>query len=104
MNEAAITKAVLDHWRKCGLPNTLVASIPNMGSRGQYGLTKGLPDLLVLKPNGFVGFLELKTEKGRLGPNQKWFAELCAVTEQNYACTFGREDPIAKLREWGVVK
>jgi hypothetical protein len=104
MTEAQITKAVMDYWRKAGMPNTLVAAIPNMGAMGQYGLTRGLPDLLVIRPNGFTGFIELKADKGKLSAHQQAFADLCGVCEQNYAVTYGRDEPIAVLKEWGVLR
>lgn len=103
-SEASITRAVMDHWRKPGLPNTLVASIPNMGARGQYGLTKGLPDLMVLGDFPGVGFIELKAEKGRLSPAQIEFQSLCRTLGIEHRVTYGREEPIAVLEEWGVVR
>lgn len=37
----------------------------------------GVPDRIVLLPGGVVGFVELKTETGRLAPIQKaWLAKL----------------------------
>jgi hypothetical protein len=104
MTEAQITKAVLAHWRALGLPGTLVASIPNMGARGQYGLTKGLPDLLVLSPELPVGFIELKAEKGRVRPEQQDFASMCAALEIHHAITRGRDEPIRILEQWNVVR
>ena len=103
MTEAQITKAVMDHWRTCGLEKTLVASIPNMGARGQYGLTKGLPDLLVITPGG-VGFIELKTEKGRPTKEQQAFKVLCISNEIRHSITYGREQPIKILEHWGAVR
>ncbi len=64
--ETAIQTAVVSHWRTLGLPDTLVAAIRNAGSMSQPGLTKGLPDLLVMGPdvvNRFT-FIELKRERG----------------------------------------
>ena len=103
ISEKAITKAVIDHWRAFGVPGTLVAAIPNMGAMGQYGLTKGLPDLLVIGPMG-AGFLELKIETGKRTGAQVEFADLCWKHGVNYWCCYGRDDPIAKLKEWGVIK
>lgn len=104
MTEAQITDAVISHWRQCGLKGTLVASIPNMGSRGQYGLTKGLPDLIVLSPELPVGFIELKTDKGRIRQEQESFAALCDSLEIHHAITRGRDEPIRILEQWGVVR
>ncbi len=103
MTEAQITKAVMDHWRSFGLPRTLVASIPNMGARGQYGLTKGLPDLIIITPDG-VGFIELKTVKGKPTKEQMAFKTLCVANGIRHSITYGRDQPIEMLEHWGAVK
>jgi hypothetical protein len=102
--EKAIHAAVIDHWRTAGFPGTLVATIPNEGAFGQPGLTKGLPDLLVLSPELPVGFIELKADKGKLSPDQEAFAAMCAAMEIHHAVTYGRDEPIRSLEAWGVVR
>lgn len=104
MKEAQIHKAVIDHWKATGLPGTLVATIPNMGAMGQYGLTRGLPDLLVLSPELPVGFIELKSQKGKPSADQLAFANLCFAMEIPFSMTFGRDEPIRVLEQWGVVR
>ncbi len=102
LKESNIHKAVIDHWRKCGKPKTLVATIPNMRAHGQYGLTKGLPDLIVIGP-GLHGYIELKTETGSLSQPQRDFQDLCAAVGIPFAVTYGRDEPITVLRDWGIV-
>lgn len=102
MRESQITRAVIEHWKKLGVPGSLVASIPNQLSHGQYGLTKGLPDLLVIGPNG-VSFLELKTDNGKLSEAQVTFKELCEKRGIPMTVTYGRDEPIRALEAWGVV-
>lgn len=104
MTEAEITRAVMQHWKALGQPNTLVASIPNMGARGQYGLTKGLPDLLVMGPSLPVGFIELKTEKGTIKEAQLAFKDHCEALNIPHAITRGRDQPIRLLEQWGIVR
>ena len=104
MTEAQITRAVMAHWRTLGQPNTLVASIPNMGARGQYGLTAGLPDLMVIGPWLPVGFIELKTDTGRVRDAQQAFADHCKRLNIPHAITRGRDEPIEILKSWGIVK
>lgn len=105
--EKAIQAAVLAHWSVLGQPNTLVAAIPNAGAMGQPGLTAGLPDLLVLGPSlpGGVAFIELKRdERAHVSDAQLAFSHLCALLGVRYAIVYGRDEPIAILEAWGVVK
>ncbi|GMB80523.1 hypothetical protein NN6n1_13050 [Shinella zoogloeoides] len=102
LKESKIHKAVVEHWMKCGRPNTLVATIPNMGAMGQFGLTKGLPDLLVIGP-GIHGYIELKTEVGKLTAPQRDFEALCHKHNVLFAVTHGRDEPISLLKRWGIV-
>lgn len=104
MREADIAKAVMQHWRAAGMPGTLVASIPNMGSMGQYGLTAGLPDFIVMGPALPVGFIELKTERGRISEAQLRFKDICEQLHIPHAITRGRDEPIALLEQWGIVR
>lgn len=112
-SEKAITAAVLQHWKAVGRRDTLVASIPNQWAHGQAGLTRGLPDFLVMGPDippggdaetgGCVGFIELKTDDGVCSPAQIEFRALCKRLGVAHAFTFGRDQPISVLREWGVI-
>jgi hypothetical protein len=107
--EAAIQSAVLAHWRVLGEPDTLVACIPNAGALGQAGLTAGLPDLMVIGrgvPGSCrVGFIELKRDgRSPLSAAQGEFASLCAKLDVPFTVCRGRDEPIACLEEWGVVR
>lgn len=104
MKEAQIHKAVIDHWKAFGKPDTLVATIPNMRAFGQHGLTKGLFDLLVISPSLGTGFIELKPKGGKLSTDQLWFFELCNRAEIPVAVTYGRDEPIRVLENWSVVR
>jgi hypothetical protein len=104
MRESDIQSAVCQHWRMFGLPHTLVAAIPNEAAKGQAGLTKGLPDLLVIGGRVRIGFMELKTATGRLSLEQKTFRALCSFVSIPFVDTYGRDEPIAILESWGVVR
>jgi hypothetical protein len=107
-SEAAITMAVLQYWLTLGLPNTLVAAIPNAFAHGQPGLTKGLPDLMVIGPRvpGQIAFMELKRDvaSSKLSDAQSEFQRLCHRLGIEHAVAIGRDQPIAILQAWGVVK
>src|ERR1700733_3184699 len=98
--EAQIQSAVIQHWRIFGLPNTLVASIPNAKAHGQSGLTKGLPDLLCIGPYG-VGLIELKTRSGRPSKHQLHVLGICEMRGVLWEVTSGRDEPISVLEKWG---
>jgi hypothetical protein len=105
--EGAIQAAVVEHWVKLGLPDTLVAAIPNANAHGQPGLTKGLADLIVLGPRvpGGVGFMELKRRSSsRVSDEQVDFGDLCARLGVTYRLAVGRDEPITILEAWAVVR
>jgi hypothetical protein len=105
--EKAIQAAVVDHWRMLGQPDTLVAAVPNQFAHGQPGLTKGVPDLIVLGPRvpGLAAFIELKRETSSpVSDPQHDFAGLCAKLGVAYALCVGRDEPIKLLEHWGVVR
>jgi len=106
IRETAIQAAVIDHWRKLGEPDTLVAAIPNAGALGQAGLTAGLFDLICIGPRipSRIGFIELKTDKGKASPAQDKFKALLLRHDISYALTFGRDQPIEVLEAWHLVK
>jgi hypothetical protein len=104
MSEAAITKAVLAHWRARGVAGSLVASVPNMGARGQYGLTPGVFDLIVIAPGLPCAFLELKTETGKLSEHQRAFGELCTKAGVLNAVAYGLDQALDVLSAWGVIR
>ena len=106
LRESQIQRAVIDHWRKLGEPDTLVAAIPNAGALGQAGLTAGLFDLLCIGPYvpGRLGFIELKTDTGKTSEAQEAFKALLIHHDISYAIARGREQPIQVLEMWGLVK
>lgn len=100
--ESAIQAATLEHWLTLGLPNTLVAAIPNAFAHGQPGLTKGLPDLMVLGPRVpcGVGFIELKRDKDSpVSDAQRGFGSLCAALGIPYALCVGRDEMLSIPRK-----
>lgn len=103
--EKLIQAAVLTHWRNFGLPNTLVAAIPNQFSHGMAGLTPGLADLLILAPGLPVGFIELKRDlSSQISDAQREFGALSARLGVRFAICVGRDEPIRLLEAWGAVR
>jgi hypothetical protein len=104
--ESLIQQACIDHWRALGLPGSLVAAIPNANAHGQPGLTRGLFDLVVMSPTlgDRTGWLELKADGGALSKHQKAVKLLMDARGVPYAVTFGRDEPIRVLEDWGAVR
>lgn len=104
--EKQIHAAVIAHWRACGVPGSLVATIPNARAHGQYGLTKGLPDLMVISPTlgELTGYLELKRVGGHVSEDQAEFGQMCFMRGIPWVVTFGRDEPIRVLEKWGAVR
>jgi hypothetical protein len=105
--EDDIQTTVVDCWRWLGEPDTLVAACPNKRAFGQPGLTKGLPDLLVLGPRvpNLCAFIELKRERGStVSDEQLAFGALCARLGLTWKVTRGPDEPIPILEAWGVVR
>jgi hypothetical protein len=104
LTEHAIQCAVVAHWRALAMPGTLVAAIPNHNAHGQPGLHRGLFDLIVFGPKLPCGFIELKAERGRASVQQLTHRDLLNELKIPNAITYGRDEPIAILEEWGVVR
>ena len=104
--ESLIQAAVIDHWKALGVPGSLVAAVPNAKAHGQPGLTRGLFDLVVMSPKlgDLTGWLELKAEDGVLSDAQKLFKLVMIARGVPYAVTYGRDQPIRVLEEWGAVR
>lgn len=106
IRETQIQQAVVDHWRKLGLPDTMVFAIPNANAFGQPGLTPGVFDLGCIGPHipGKVGYIELKTDTGELSDAQKIFKALLLRHDIAYAICHGRDEPITVLEAWKLVR
>jgi hypothetical protein len=107
--EAAIQSAVMAHWRVLGEPDTLLACIPNQMAHGQPGLHRGLPDLMAIGPHVpgscRVGFIELKRDaRSRVSAAQGEFGALCRKLGVPFRVCVGRDEPIACLEEWQIVR
>jgi hypothetical protein len=106
LTEKAIQAACIDHWRKLGVPGSLVAAVPNANAFGQSGLTCGLFDLVVMSPTlgPKTGWLEIKTATGKLSLDQVRLGELMLELGIPHAVCYGRDQPIEQLRWWGAIR
>ncbi|MFR9541872.1 MAG: VRR-NUC domain-containing protein [Rikenellaceae bacterium] len=86
-------------------------AVPNGGKRdsitaeklSEEGVTPGVSDLILLKPNSkyCALLIEMKTPKGKQSPTQKkWQAGVCAEGEYKYVVCRSKEDFIREVNEY----
>ena len=110
IREEDIQKAIVD-WLRWSLPKShRVIAIPNASRRtssgrasnGVYGLTKGVPDLVIFG-SGNAFFVEVKGPKGKLSDAQSEWGSWCATKGgMPWCCARSVEDVRFALSHWGV--
>jgi hypothetical protein len=68
------------------------------------GVKPGLPDILLIGPDGRHYWLELKTRKGRLSDEQEAFRDAMEERQVLWAMAVGYDEAIAWLKRWGAVR
>ncbi len=72
-------------WYRANFPNGIIFSVPNAGKRTaaqmtyliQEGFVPGAPDLVVMRTDGKIIFVEMKTPTGRQSAAQVEFENRC---------------------------
>lgn len=108
-SEAQIQAAIVVAIRRC-CPAVYVAAIPNGGSRHRIeaarlkgqGVSRGVPDLLLIGHPFRVGFIEVKKAGGRLTPEQAAFRHLCGNIDIPWSLARSVEDALDALAGWGA--
>lgn len=111
MTEAAIQTSIVTYLRHV-LPNAMVLAIPNGGSRAggaregrnlkRQGVLAGFPDLLLFPGDGRAFVLEVKTEIGRVSPQQREAMDRLHHLGIGGAVVRSIEDVARALRAWGL--
>ncbi len=104
LTEDQIQEAVVQWLTLKGIPYTHIA---NEGKRTaahnaklkRMGVTKGWSDLVLLL-NGEVAFLELKTKKGRISPEQEHFRQQCLERNIKHAYARSFKEAIDMIEFW----
>lgn len=101
-----IEQVRLVNWFRDNFPDCFIFAVPNGGKRTngnmlvQSGLTKGVSDLIILRPNGKVLFLEMKQVKGRLSKEQIKFFDMLKIMGFDYIVGYGATDASEKILEY----
>lgn len=105
--EEAQLSAAFFEYLQMTKPRCIYTAVPNGGSRSlieavnlkRQGVIAGAGDW-VFTWNGGSGWIELKTEKGMLNPNQIAFRESCQRLGVQYEVARSLEECIKILRGW----
>ena len=89
-------------------PKLLWFHVPNGGSRNvveasilkSMGTLAGVPDIVVVLPGGYVGFMEIKPERAYLSDAQKAFAERASAAGAAWRVVRSIDDVKDTLKVW----
>jgi hypothetical protein len=109
--EAQIQRAVIEHLRWRGVPNSFAFHPANGGWRTAVegailkaaGVVPGVPDVIIIN-NGRVFGLELKTVAGRLSDIQRQTMEAMRRAGAIVAVAHGLDEAIAQLEQWQLLR
>ncbi len=107
--ESDIQSAIVDYLRTVLTPNYRVVAIPNASRRtagrrasnAVAGLSAGFPDLMIVCRLSGAFFAEVKTDEGRLSPEQVGWQRWFGIGRQ-HAIWRSVEDARASLKSWGI--
>jgi len=109
-NESALQISVAQ-FLDVALPDEVRAfHVPNGGRRDartgarlkREGVKAGVPDFMIVARGSVCGFIELKTEKGRLSEAQREWRDWCWDNHVLYAACRSLPEVADVLRRWGV--
>jgi hypothetical protein len=110
--EHQIQKGIIDFWRLAGRRDLRLIAIPNGELRAQSvalrlkaeGVVPGVPDLLVVRDDGRVGWLEVKAPGGSMSDAQKGFAHMLVTHGHAWALVRGIDEAQTMLGRWGALR
>jgi hypothetical protein len=112
-SEVELQIAVMRHLRlRRARSDVLFWHTPNGGQRDKrtgallkaMGALPGVPDLIFIWPPGQILFLELKTAKGRLAPNQAEFGSMAMKAGAHYEVARGLDEALEILQKHGLIR
>lgn len=100
---AFLRRSLPASYRVLSFPNGRFEANPRTVSRLiREGLTKGAPDLIVMRSDGWFCTLEVKSDGGRLSPEQSEFHDWLAAGGASAAVVRSLADAEAALISFGV--
>ena len=113
--EIQVHKSIVDLLQLSAEPNVIWYHPANGEKRNivtavrlkRMGVHPGVADLAFVLPDGRHGrpaFMEIKSAKGRLSPDQKSFRDRCAAIGVPYALVKSLDDAQQVLRHWGALR
>lgn len=110
--EDAIHAGIIDLLKLCAASGVIYYHVPNQrkcsereGARfKRLGVIPGIPDIALVLANGHAAYLEIKTAKGTLSPEQKAFRSLCQAYHIPYAVVRSITEAQAVLMQWGALR
>ena len=104
--EAQLSRTLFE-WLQIAKPRCIYTAVPNGGHRNvieaanfkRQGVIAGAGDWVFTWDLG-SGWIELKTDKGKLNANQEAFRDTCQRLGVKYEVARSLEDAIGILREW----
>jgi hypothetical protein len=111
-SEAKLQIAIVDLLVATAAPGVRFFHVPNGGLRSKrsaaqfkrMGVMPGVSDLIISMPNGRMGFLELKSAKGRLADSQKSFLSAMEFNGNLTAVVRDLDSAMAVLIAWGAIR
>ncbi len=107
-SETTISKSIRDALTALGIWNIRIQSgMIKIGQRFVHLAPKGTSDILVLSynsmnenPNGKAGWLEIKTETGKVSEDQIKFQEKCRQANVKSAIVRSAQEAIDTIKNW----
>lgn len=89
-------------WRLFHVPNGGKRTKAEAGRFVALGVSSGVPDLVLVGPDGFTGWIEVKAPKGvTSGPQDDW-AEYLTANGHRYGLVRSLDEFRALLVDWGA--
>lgn len=95
--------ALPSNYRVISIPNGRFKADPATIARlKREGLTPGAPDLLILRSDGWFATMEVKSDDGKLSPEQVEWSDWLAKGNASQAVVRSLAEAEEVVREWGV--